>query len=97
MLENVKLYSGKGSGFGYSDNFISYSLKNAYNLHKQNQRSLTLSVCPKIFGNIVLDDNGIVQKYDNSRNNEEFKYVEIGYMIVNRDQMLSFFTNPKFF
>ena len=49
-------------------------------------------VAPKTPGNISLDKFGIVQQYNNKRFGLSLNYVEIGYMIVEKNQTLSFLT-----
>ena len=46
-------------------------------------------------GNIILDSSGIVIKYDNNRSNQDMNYVEIGYMVVEKDLTLSFYETPE--
>ena len=74
----------------YSDNFVPFPYEKALTLHQQNGSSLTFMISPKSPGNIAIDEHGIVQLYDNNRD-EQLKFVEIGYMIVERDRMLAFF------
>ena len=78
----------------YSDNFAVFPLNKVFALHKKNQKSLTFMVAPKKPGNINLDETGIVQKYNNNRSDISLKYVEIGYMIVEKNQTLAFYTGP---
>ena len=72
----------------YSDNFVPYPLDKLIALHHKNRRSLTFMVSAKSPGNILLDDAGIVMKYDNDRSNKELNYVEIGYMIAEKEEVL---------
>ena len=41
-------------------------------------------VSPKSPGNIRLDENGVVEKYDNDRSDSSLNCVEIGYMVVEK-------------
>jgi len=52
-------------------------------------------VSPKNPGNISLDKSSFVQRYDNNRSGLDLDYVEIGYMIVERDETLSFYEKPE--
>ena len=79
----------------YSDNFVPFSLDKVLALHEKNQSSLTFMVASKKPGNIALDEIGIVQKYDNNRPTNGFDYVEIGYMIVEKDKTLGFYKAPE--
>jgi len=79
----------------YSDNFVPFPLDKVYALHKHNKKSLTFIVASKTPGNISLDKFGNVQKYDNKRFELGLNYVEIGYMVVEKNQALSFFDTPE--
>jgi histidinol-phosphate phosphatase family protein len=74
----------------YSDNFVPFPMEKVFSLHKKNNLPLTFMVSPKSPGNIALEENGLVQKYDNNRTTE-LGYVEIGYMIVEKERTLKFF------
>jgi len=75
----------------YSDNFVTFSLNKLFEAHQNNNKSLTFMVSPKIPGNVELDEHGIVKKYDNCRSSNSLEYVEIGYMIVEKEKTLSFY------
>lgn len=79
----------------YSDNFVSFPLDKMLTLHEKNQNSITLMVAPKESGNIELDKDGIVINYDNNRLDKALDYVEIGYMIVEKDKTLSVYDKPE--
>jgi D-glycero-D-manno-heptose 1,7-bisphosphate phosphatase len=51
-------------------------------------------VSQKSPGNIALDGTGTVQNYDNNRSTD-LGYVEIGYMIVEKEKTLGFFEIPE--
>ena len=78
----------------YSDNFVPFPMDKVLALHERNRSALTFMVSPKSPGNIALDETGTVQKYDNNRFTE-LGYVEIGYMIVERERTLDFFEFPE--
>ena len=63
-------------------------------LHEKNSLPISFMVSPKSPGNIALDETGTVQKYDNNRSTE-LGYVEIGYMIVEKEKTLEFFETPE--
>ena len=79
----------------YSDNFTPFPLDKVIALHEKNQSSLTFMIAPKKPGNINLNKAGIVQKYNNNRSDKSLDYVEIGYMIVEKDQTLAFYETPE--
>ena len=79
----------------YSDNFVPFPLDKILTFHEKNHKSITLMVVPKKSGNIKLDKGGIVIKYDNNRLDEGLDYVEIGYMIIEKDKTLSFYDHPE--
>jgi D-glycero-D-manno-heptose 1,7-bisphosphate phosphatase len=71
----------------YSDNFINLNLSklNAHSI-KYNL-PLTLSLFRKDQGNISMKD-GIVEIYDSTRQSDNLNYVEVGYMILKKQQMI---------
>jgi histidinol-phosphate phosphatase family protein len=78
----------------YSDNFVPFPMKKVFARHKKYSLPLTLMISPKSPGNITLDENGTVQKYDSNRS-VDLDNVEIGYMIVEKEKTLSFFETPE--
>jgi histidinol-phosphate phosphatase family protein len=78
----------------YSDNFSLFNLKKLKRFHKLKKLNLTLSVVSKIPGNISLTNKNIVSQYNNKRSTK-LKYVEIGYMIVNKNLVFKEFKNPN--
>ena len=79
----------------YSDNFVPFSLDKVFMLHEKNQTALTLTVSTKRPGNISIAESGIVIKYDNNRSNHILDFVEIGYMIIEKDKTLDFYLSPE--
>lgn len=79
----------------YSDNFVPFPLDKVFSIHNKNQTSLTFMVASKKPGNVSLDKLGFVQQYDNLRSGLDLNYVEIGYMIVEKDKTLSFYGKPE--
>jgi|TARA_B110000261_G_C13091445_1_gene360064 histidinol-phosphate phosphatase family protein len=77
----------------YSDNFVPFVLNKILAVHDKNQKSLTLMVTPRHQGNVALKSN-IVKKYDNSRCSDDLNYVEIGYMIIEREKVLDYYRLP---
>ena len=77
----------------YSDNFVPFPLEKVLLQHERHGLPLTFMVSPKSPGNLVLDEEGIVQRYDNPRG-EDRPYVEIGYMVVERDRVLPWLPKP---
>ena len=73
----------------YSDNFINLNLSklNAHSI-KYNL-PLTLSLSRKDQGNISMKD-GIVEIYDSSRQSDDLNYVEVGYMIIKKLQLIDY-------
>jgi len=70
----------------YSDNFSSFNLKKIINFHKQNKAKITLTISQKSKGNISIFKNEMVSKFNISRSNK-YKYVEIGYMIIKKNNL----------
>ena len=78
----------------YSDNLVPFPMEKMLSLHQEHKLPLTLMVAPKLPGNIILDENGILQNYDYKRSSD-LGFVEIGYMIVEKQRTLTFFQNPN--
>jgi histidinol-phosphate phosphatase family protein len=78
----------------YSDNFVPFSLDRVLSKHLEGGLPLTFMLSEKSPGNIALDETGIVCKFDNSRSTQ-LSYVEIGYMIVDKEQTLKYFEAPE--
>lgn len=79
----------------YSDNFVPFPMDKILSFHEKHGLPLTFMVSQKSPGNIALDETGIVQKFDKNRSTEGLNYVEIGYMIVEKERTLDFYENPE--
>jgi histidinol-phosphate phosphatase family protein len=79
----------------YSDNFAPFPLGQVLQTHYKNSLPLTFMVTEKKPGNLILSDHGIVQKYNNNRLDADAKYVEIGYMVVEKKIVFDYFDNPE--
>jgi histidinol-phosphate phosphatase family protein len=77
----------------YSDNFVQFNFKKLKRLHKELGKPISLLLASKLKGNIKASAKGCIQAYDKTRNGEGFDYVEVGYMIVERDRILEDFTS----
>jgi len=78
----------------YSDNFSPFSLDKVFSFHRDCNKSLTFMVTKKLPGNISLKPNKTVKKYNNSRSNKKLNYVEIGYMIIEKEKTFNNFESP---
>lgn len=74
----------------YSDNFALFPTEKVWALHDKN--ALTLMISSKTPGNIAIDESNKVRLYDNDRK-RELGFVEIGYMVVEKNSFLNFFHN----
>lgn len=72
----------------YSDNYAHLKLDKLNNLHIKNESAATLLIKKKHNGNIAIDRNQ-VKIYDKNRSKTDLNYVELGYMIINRDIVIS--------
>ena len=73
----------------YSDNFVPFDLGKLQDFHQARGRPLSLTLCAKATGNICLGHDGIVRQYNSSRSDPDLDYVEIGYMLIERDPVLA--------
>jgi len=79
----------------YSDNFVQFNLKKLMNLHEQENVAVSLLLAPKATGNIRASLDGRIQAYIKDRIGEDLDYVEVGYMIIERDYVFSLYTTLK--
>jgi len=72
----------------YSDNFVQFSLDRLMALHRAQQASLSLLLAPKANGNVRVSASGRIAGYDPSRSPGGMDFVEVGYMVAERDRLL---------
>ena len=77
----------------YADNFAQFNLNKLMHVHQKEQASVTLSLAAKENGNIRISSNGRIEEYSKNRIGDELKLVEIGYMVTERDAILSLYEN----
>jgi len=77
----------------YSDNFSQFNLKKLVELHKKEQATLTFLLSEKKNGNIRFSSAGRIEDYDKSRQRQGLDFVEIGYMLVERDSLFPVYGN----
>ena len=75
----------------YSDNFVQFNIQRLQRLHQKNNAPITLLLAPKEKGNIRVSAEGRVEAYDKTRSGASLNYVEIGYMMIERDLILEDF------
>lgn len=75
----------------YSDNFAQFSRDRLMTLHETERVPLSLLLAPKAKGNIRVSAEGRIEVYDKTRAGCGLDFVEIGYMIVERDRVLNVF------
>ena len=78
----------------YSDNFTPFSLTKLLAFHEQNKPSISLLAQLKTPGNIRVGSDGLVEDYDPGRGSPGLDCVEIGYMLIERDEMLAAYDQP---
>ena len=75
----------------YSDNFVQFNIQRLQWLHQKHNAPITLLLAPKEKGNIRVSADGRVEAYDKTRSGEGLNYVEVGYMLIERDLVLEDF------
>ena len=75
----------------YSDNFVQFNLKKLMDLHQKEEVAVSLLLAKKLNGNIRVSSSGRIEAYDKSRKNNHLDFVEIGYMVVERDFILALY------
>ena len=78
----------------YSDNYVPFCLDTLCAFHAQREAVVSLLVQQKARGNVRLAADGGVKLYDPTRAAAGLEYVEIGYMVVERDAMLGVMDDP---
>ena len=73
----------------YSDNFVSFNLSNLLSLRSKLPKPISLVLQKKSPGNIRISADGLVEKYDPSRKGRNLNYVEVGYMLIDRNSVIS--------
>jgi D-glycero-D-manno-heptose 1,7-bisphosphate phosphatase len=78
----------------YSDNYVPVSVAKLAAAHTSHGNAVTLLLQRKTPGNIRLNAQGDIEQYDPSRRGAGLDHVEIGYMVVERDAVLSHVESP---
>ena len=73
----------------YSDNFAQLRLSELAQVNRDRNSAMTLSVVRKFPGNIQLDANSSVAKYDSSRSESSADFVEIGYSLISKSKIIA--------
>lgn len=79
----------------YSDNFIQFDLNKLTNFHREKKLAVSLLLAPKKNGNIKVSHDGSIEAYIKNRTGSELNYVEVGYMIIERDYIYSLYSSHK--
>lgn len=77
----------------YSDNYVLTDISKLAGVHTSVKNAVTLTVHSKQNGNIKLDPCGQVVIYDSSRADQDLDHVEIGYMLVDRNEVINEFSD----
>ena len=72
----------------YSDNYVPVNIKKLLSVHSASLSAVTFLLHQKQNGNVRLEGDGGVEVYDSTRSTLGLNYVEIGYMIIERDRVL---------
>ena len=73
----------------YGDNYIYHNLNGLEKIYKEKNYDLALHICEKIPGNIgIQEGEDMVVSYDPHKRTNSTRYVELGYMICKREEIL---------
>jgi len=79
----------------YSDNYAPINFEKLHAFHATRGTVVSLVVQPKASANIrLMQDDGMVELYDPTRTAPGLEFVEIGYMVVDRDRLMPFMDDP---
>ncbi|PHR10159.1 MAG: hypothetical protein COB29_00840 [Sulfitobacter sp.] len=73
--------------FLYSDNYATFRFSELLELHIKNRPALSLLLKSKPSANVALGNDGFLENYDKTRNSPDLNYVELGYMIAEKQQI----------
>ena len=75
----------------YADNYVPFNLKKSISFHLDKDKILSFIVFSKpMKNNLKMDSDNNIVLYDETRQADDLKYVELGYMIVNKKCILEF-------
>jgi D-glycero-D-manno-heptose 1,7-bisphosphate phosphatase len=74
----------------YSDNFVQIRLDLLVEAWGKTKASMAVHLAPKKDGNIRLRDDGLVEEYDPSRKAPGLDFVEVGYMLCRKEEVLRY-------
>ena len=74
----------------YSDNFVQIRLDLLVEVWGKTKASMAVHVAPKKDGNIRLVGDGLVEEYDPSREAPGLDFVEVGYLLCRKDEVLRY-------
>ncbi len=76
----------------YADNYVpSFDLKKSVEFYSEKKKILSFVIFSKSEkNNLKIDENNLVTIYDKTRAAEELKYVELGYMVVDKKRIFEF-------
>lgn len=81
----------------YSDNFVQFCPDWLLARRTEDPRSLCLHLAPKKKGNIRIGSGDRIDCYDSSRTEPDLGYVEVGYMMAKKTEVLQVLTSlPRF-
>lgn len=72
----------------YGDNYFPFDLERAISMHEKNDALCTMTVYSNKDGftknNVLIDQNGLIKKYDKERMDPELNGVDIGFFIMDK-------------
>ncbi len=75
----------------YSDNFAQFDLAKMAALQSSNKSAISLLLSKKDTGNVSIGKDNRLMAYDRTRQSDNLDYVELGYMVVDKTSVLSYF------
>ena len=79
----------------YSDNFAPFDLEALSLHHHAGGRAITVTLKDRVRGNVAYEEEAGITAYDPARGGEGLAHVEIGYAVVERDEILGILSTVK--
>ena len=79
----------------YGDNFVSFNLSKLFHFYNKKNSAISLILKNRSHGNVSLNSDGTIEKYDKTRQGKKLDFVELGYMLINKQYLFNHCNNSN--